>query len=367
MRVTTLSALFVSVLSACGVAHDGEAYVPGDGMPEDEIECEPNVGSQILRRGPLVMTDIPTDLAIDGEGFFVLARGNDRFFTRHGAFRIDDDYLIDENGLRVQGLRDGALTDIIVDRLAATPAWPTTRVEITANLSPDPSQPSAQWDANDPATTSVFSQNVSVYDSLGVEHHVLVYFTKTAVPNTWEYHVLANGAEIEGATDQAVEFASGTLGFTTIGLLDTEIPMSQSPFTFIGAEPQPAIVFDFGPSITTDGAVEVGTRYGTRQFGGQNYVVGVSQNGLPPGAVSGFAVTSLGVIEGIVTNGSRIPLAQLALAVFDTPEDLVLAFDATVIEGEGSGAAQIGVPAERGRGLIESEKLESVTLVQVCR
>ena len=101
----------------------------------------------------------------------------------------------------------------------------TTTIAMSGNLSAG--SVARTFDIDDPIGTSSYSAGFQIFDSLGFAHGVTMYFTKTA-NNTWDYNVVGAASEFmvvstststDGLTDL---IASGTLGFTSRGLLDTE-------------------------------------------------------------------------------------------------------------------------------------------------
>ena len=154
-------------------------------------------------QGSFLGTGNTTDLAIGGDGFFVVNGSlngvHNNFYTRNGAFTLDQDGFVQNmDGLKVQGYAsDGAggvanaLSDLQVDTSSIQPNA-TTEMSIVANLDAEQAVSAVAWDPLDPSNTSDFSTAVTVYDSLGIEHQVEVYFQKTAAsPNaTWDLSLI---------------------------------------------------------------------------------------------------------------------------------------------------------------------------------
>ena len=321
--------------------------------------------AQVFNQGALLGTGIATDLAIQGDGFFV-TRGalqgiDSTFFTRAGQFHLDaQGQLVDPAGLRVQGYSADAngnigtvLGDLAVPPTAAVPPQATVNVDFSANLDGGATIPPA-WDINDPGGTSNFSSSVTVYDSLGGAHTVDVYFRQSAA-GTWEWHALVDGGEITGGTAGVPEEeASGTLTFTTDGYLDTETTAASS-FDFVGATPGQAIAFDFGDSITTDGGTG---QSGVTAYAAASSVSHIGQDGYASGALAGVQVGEDGVITGTFTNGERRTLGQVAVARFRNNEGLVRAGSGYWVAAEASGNPLIGEAGTGGRGSIAAGSLE---------
>jgi flagellar hook protein FlgE len=127
----------------------------------------------------------------------------------------------------------------------------TRTLTIVANLDPNATPPAETWDPQNPNTTSNFSTSMTIMDSLGVGHQVSVYFVNVA-PYAWQYHALANGAEVQGQIPtQNVEFAAGSLGFNTNGALQSSSSTGGS-IVFIGAQPL-MLDLKMGTAIDTGG------------------------------------------------------------------------------------------------------------------
>jgi flagellar hook protein FlgE len=319
---------------------------------------------QMWAQGALMTTDSPTDLALNGSGFFVVEGSvggvEGRYFTRAGQYQVDaDGYLVNGDGLRLQGYPAddtgaiaGTLGDLQIEG-GTLPASATTSIEMSANLDADAEVP-PPFDPNDPAGTSNFSSTVTAYDSLGNPHEVTVYFRKSG-PNSWEWHAMADGAEITGGTPGTpTEGASGTLTFTSDGELDTETTTSSS-WDFEGATPGQTIDFDFGDSITTDGGTGLA---GTTQYASPSSVTALTQDGYGAGEVAGISIAQDGTITGVFTNGQRRVLGQVAVADFASVDGLERAGQGLWVETEDSGEALVGAAGSGGRGAVVAGALE---------
>ena len=194
---------------------------------------------------------------------------------------------------------------------------------------------------------------MSVYDSLGNSHQVSVYFVNTA-PGTWDYHELANGAEVQGGTaGQNIEIGSGTLTFDTNGALVSNSP-SGGTVSFNNAASQ-AITLNLGTPTSTGGT----GLDGITQFGGEGSVISAQkQDGYASGALSGVQVGQDGTINGVYTNGQSIPVAQLAIAKFPSDQGLAAAGGGVWSATTNSGQAALGAAGSAGRGAIVSGSLE---------
>jgi len=336
---------------------------PGSGATMSKI-------SRTFVQGTMLTTDSPTDLAINGSGFFVV-RGqtagiNGNFYTRAGQFTLDKDgRLVNPGGMVLQGYLtdpvtgeiDNQLTDLEVANSVLPPAV-TTTVDISANLDSTATVPPA-FDPANPGTTSNFSTAITVYDSLGNAHRVDVYFSKTA-DNEWDWHALVDGGELTGGTPGvAEECAAGHLEYTTDGLLDTETVTTASDFDFIGATQSQVIDFDFGDSITTDGGTGL---EGSTQFAAGSSIRSQEQDGYATGTLAAVGVQGNGDVMAVYSNGEQQLVGKVALATFEAETDLARAGSNLWAETDYSGEARVGEASTGSAGSITSGALEQSTV-----
>jgi flagellar hook protein FlgE len=321
---------------------------------------------QMWSQGALVTTDSPTDLAISGQGFFIVKgnlQGTDtQYYSRAGQFHVDNNgILVNSDDLRLQGYSaapDGtmgvALGDLEVTG-STIPANPTTQVQLSANLDSEETVKAATFDPLNAADTSNFSQNVTVYDSLGASHEVTMFFHKSA-PNTWDWHAVTSSTDLAGGTTPATptEVASGALTFTTDGALDTETTNTSS-WNFVDATPNQTITFDFGTSITTDTGTGLD---GTTQFASKSTPVGLTQDGYSAGEVASISISEDGTITGAYSNGQHRVIGQVATADFANVDGLDRTGNNCWLETQTSGQPLIGGADTGGRGGIVSGALE---------
>lgn len=320
---------------------------------------------QMWAQGAMVTTDSPTDLAISGDGFFVVAgnqQGTDgRYYTRAGQFHVDKDgKLVNVENMRLQGYTanpDGTMGSSIGDLVVSggtVPANPTTNVDISVNLDASTPIDTNAFDPTNPTKTSAFSQNVTVYDSLGSAHELTVYYHKSA-DATWDWHATVAATDVGGQpTDPPTEVASGDLTFTNTGALNSDT-INTNTVTFVGAAQQ-TINFDFGTSITDD---PTSTGQGsTTQFTSQSVPLELRQNGYAAGSVAGISIGGDGTITGVFSNGQQRVLGQVATADFANVNGLERTGNGLWIESQASGQALIGGADAGGRGAIVSGSLE---------
>jgi flagellar hook protein FlgE len=210
-------------------------------------------------QGTVNRTENITDLAVNGNGFFAVETNFGRGFTRDGSFHFNKDgELINGDGYKVLGFKaneDGSkiTTKVAPVRLANTtiPAKATDNVKVMMNL--DSRAKVQQFDPANPEKTSQFNSAVTVYDNVGTQRLVTVYFNKAA-DNLWEYHAMIDGKDAAGGEEgKMIEMANGQLQFDTNGKLQNELP-GLNAFSFAdGAAPNQQVKLDFGESLTEGG------------------------------------------------------------------------------------------------------------------
>ncbi|MEZ4432988.1 MAG: flagellar hook protein FlgE [bacterium] len=357
----TSRAHFEDLISEFIVGTTGSNQI-GRGVTLQRIE-------KLFAQGSFQNTGVPTDLAISGDGFFVLngtAEGRSQnLYTRNGAFRFDDEgYLINQSGYRVQGQNadgTGQLSslqeDLRITRKHLEPN-PTGQVEIFANLRPD-DPITGPFDPNDPDATSSFRTTIVAYDSLGNPHEVTIFGSRTAA-NTWEMNASVDGGELVGGvagTPQVIPL--GVLTFDDAGALVDENVPDPINFDWLGAQ-QGQIGFDFGDAINDGGTGRGGSSQWNRVT--ESIANFVSQDGFGTGELDGIAIDDQGLILGGFTNGRTQVLGRVQLARFEDPTELAVVGGNNFIETASSGSPLVGTARSGGRGAIISSALELSTV-----
>jgi len=313
-----------------------------------------------LTQGSFETTGNVLDLAIDGEGFFMVNDGTGDFFTRAGVFGTNKDgFIVNPEGMMLQGFVadaggtiTGTLGGIQLKSNISDPN-PTSSVVVNSNLDSRANTIVGGFDVNNPVATSNHSNSLTVVDSLGRSHLVTTYYTKTA-NNSWDWNAVVNGADsASGATEVQ---AGGTLAFNNSGALFNEVTNAGTGFNFNGgAQAGQTIGFDFGTNIST----ELGSGLdGTTQYGVISSTSFQSQNGFAPGELQSVSIASDGLIEGLFNNGEARIIGQLAIATFNNPDGLNAQGSNLFGESFNSGQPNVGVGEAGGRGRTLSNSLE---------
>ena len=348
--------LFSDVLSASISSASGSSQV-GRGVQISTV-------STTFSQGSFQSTSNSTDLAIEGDGFFMVssAGSEEVLYSRNGSFSFDSDgYLTNAEGYLVQGklydengdLVGGDATDIQVDFDSQIPAHQTEELTLTTNLDSS-SDIITAFDITNPDDTSNYSTSTQIYDSLGDTHLVTTYFTKTA-DQTWEWHMTADSSELDSSIaglDDLTDIATGTLRFDSSGNL-----LSGETATTAAGD----IIWTNG----SDATQQVEMTFDTTQFSSSSIVISQSQDGYAPGEVVDVSIDDSGTVTASYSNGETIDIAMLTLATFVSPEGLSKQGGSLYAASSASGSASVGTAgASQGSIYTSSLELSNVDLAQ---
>ncbi|PLX91133.1 MAG: flagellar basal-body rod protein FlgF [Desulfuromonas sp.] len=308
-------------------------------------------------QGSFQSTSSDTDLAIEGDGFFMLSAptSDEMVYTRNGAFNFDaNGYLVNADGYRVQGqLFDadgtpggGDPEDIQIDLTSQVPAQETTNIVLTTNLNSGEEVISGGFDLSDPAGSSNYSTSTQIYDALGETHLATTYFTKTD-DQTWEWNTVVDSADLDpsvASSEELTVIGSGTLTFDDDGQLIGDNAFDLDTTTLMWAN---------GADSTQNIAIE----FDTTQFSSSSVVFSQNQNGYAPGEVVETSINSDGVVSVSYSNGETLDIATITLATFSNPGGLVKEGNSLYSASSYSGEPQIGTPGA-SQGIIYTNSLE---------
>lgn len=326
----------------------------------------------IFTQGNIDSTEKATDLAISGDGFFVLNGNDGTSYTRDGSFHFDKDgYLVTNDNQRVQGYTADDKGRIINEKgdiafpRAIIPARPSGTLNLTMQLDSRMDNAVKPWDPKDPVSSSQYSTGVEVYDSQGNKHLMNVYFRKTA-DRSWEWHGMCQGKEVVGGVPgEWAEVAAGTLGFNQEGRLDTEV-QTKTAFNFAGGALQnQQIKVDFGDALTTDKGIRTGMANsvkGSTQYGKESDIIIWNQDGAAAGNINNLSFADDGTLSALYSNGETRDLAQVVLAKFENGESMFKVGNNRFKESKDSGTPSVGKAGQAGRGKFYAKSLERSTV-----
>ena len=301
--------------------------------------------AQQFTQGNIDFTDNALDLAIGGEGFFVLSDNGARSYSRAGAFGIDNQgNVVNAQGQRLQaypfagnGLFNTGTPQDLQLTTGASPPAATTSASFGVNLPADAAAPiNPVFDPADPSSFN-HTTTVTVYDSLGAAHTATVYFIKDPVANTWNTQMEIDGNSVAGATP---------IVFAQDGSLQTPVS-GQMPLV------------PYNPGTGAADIVMTLNFATATQFGSAFGVNSLSQDGFTTGRLTGISVDPEGVVFARFTNGQSTSLGKLALANFVNTQGLQQLGDTAWGESFQSGDALLGEAGTASFGNIQSGALES--------
>ncbi|MGA7143530.1 MAG: flagellar hook protein FlgE [Desulfobacterales bacterium] len=387
---------FQDVLSQTVATTSGSAQV-GRGSSLADI-------SSTFSQGSFESTDSATDLAIGGEGFFVVRdpnNANNEYYTRAGEFRFDKDgNFVNPAGYIVRGWaldpttgQDyGSMTDITMSSFTSSPSE-TQKLTAITNLDSDatPKTPlglETAWDGSQStpiqSTSYEYQTTVKAYDSLGSTHDVTVYYD-AAGNGQWNYIVTCNPDEDvrTGAKDASNNLtagagllAKGTIDFvagsgTISGMTMDSFDPSTSAWTGVSPDTngylafQPEFISGGNPmSVELNiGARSVGSNWvpdslSSSQFSSASTTIFQSADGYGAGDLQSVSVDTDGVITGQYSNGQVLPLYRVALAKFQNNDGLFKVGGNLWRETRLSGDPITGTPGSNGTGNISANSLE---------
>ncbi len=336
--------VFSDLLSA-NISGSGGTSQVGRGVSMSTVD-------QIFSQGTFETTENSLDVAIEGDGFFILKEldNSTAFYSRAGAFRFDDDgFLVNPEGYRVQGmaydtagnLAAGDAGDIEVTSSGLIAGNVTTEVTLTTNLDArEPELVFADFDLNDPATYN-YSSSVQVIDSLGNPQLLTTYFMKTGV-NTWSWAWSAEKAD--GSGDIMTDSYEDALEFNTDGVLLNSVtdPPTDTTGTITSTGIPPALDYLSWNNGTTD--TDIVLTFDTTQFNSKSAVISLDQNGYGSGNLLGVDIDQDGLVLASYSNGEQVKIAQLVLGRFVNPNGLQLTGKNLYVATTESGPPRTGLP-----------------------
>ena len=343
----------------------------------------------VFTQGNLQSTGITTDLAIQGNGFFILKNGDESFYTRNGAFSLDRDGTLvnPANGLRVQGWMARELngemivqtaaspTDLIIPVGSKDPAKETANINYACNLNKN--TPEIQEGASEAdVAKGTWNTEQKIYDSFGNEHLLSISFTRVVGnPNQWQATVNIDPTNSEttqtriglGTTDGMAN--TFIVNFDNYGLLES-VTDSAGNIT----NPEGQVVLQASYTVPESNPDAEGVPYrqtmninlGTigsavntvTQSASKSTTKAYYQDGYTLGYLDTFKIDSTGTITGVYSNGTNRTIGQIALATFTNNQGLEKAGDNTYMESINSGMAKIGESGVAGNGSIMAGALE---------
>jgi flagellar hook protein FlgE len=340
------SASFASLLTSSGASGDVSGGVAASAR------------ANVTAYGLTETTSSATDLALSGDGFFVVSTGTDAaqtYYTRAGSFEIDDDGYLTSNGYYLTGWPTDAagtivgstaqsnLTAIDTDALSVYAAA-TTTIGLKGSL------------PSNAATDATFETELTLYDSLGATASATATWTKTGT-YTWTLSV-ADPTDSDGNTIGTVTSDPITVTFNDDGSLASTDP-SPATLTVAGwssGAAESSITLDLGTAGKSNGVTQLSDNDGTLSV-----AMAPTQDGYAAGALTGISVEADGTVMASYDNGAEIAIFKIAVATFANANGLTEKSGSIYAASQASGAVTLHVAGSDGAGTIQNYTLEQST------
>ncbi|WP_062262602.1 flagellar hook protein FlgE [Endozoicomonas arenosclerae] len=309
--------------------------------------------AQQFSQGDRINTENSLDMMITGNGYFVVDQNGEKSFTRAGYFALDSDKnVVNNQGLNLQGyaadaagnILPGTLTDLKIGQ-SELPATATTSVTGSANLDSRNTVPGVgTFNPSDPNSYNN-TMAFNVYDSQGNPHTLSMYFVKDATPNQWTVNFQFDNATINDAGGTPI--SSQTITFNSSGQLATggtfSIPVPEATnASLVG-------VADMTMNIDLSTFSQLGSDFTVNK---------ATQDGFPPGQLTGLEVSKDGVLKALYSNGQSAVQGQIVLAAFPNDNGLIPSGDSLWSASFASGSPLFGAAGKGSMGQLQSAALE---------
>lgn len=330
------------------------------------------------KQGLLQGTTSQTDLAIVGDGFFIVNTnddpindGGDYLLTRAGSFTEDEDgNLVNNAGFFLQGWRTNS-SGAIINATTKDQLSSLETVNLAGFTSVSNPTTSATLAVNLPAnatTSSTQTTNLTIFDALGVDHLLRINWTKSAAANLWDYSIdITNkaGTTTTGVVTGTIEFdstdgtiedvdggglANGALAQTTVALDGVD---AGGPNHFGSGAGDSSITINWGTIGQSNGLSQLSRGYEATLL---------NQNGSSPSTLIAVEVDDEGIVTARFENGDTRPIYKLAIGSVPAATELKSENGNAFSLSSRSGDLLLTEAGLQGAGLIESSALESSTV-----
>lgn len=311
--------------------------------------------SPLMTQGGFENTGVATNVAIQGNGFFVVGSGTAESYTRAGNFTFNaDGMLVTADGLPVQGyttsngaggiVTGGALSNIVIPPGTLLAPVATTQFNTTSNLNAAA------------AVGDTFTSSVQIVDSLGTTHVATITYTNTGA-GAWSYDITVPGQDITGGTagtPKSLLTAPGSVTFNSAGALATVNTATPANVTIAG----PAWANGATAGALTWNLLAANGTTSLTGFNAASATASVTADGSVAGAIDTISIDGEGQLIASFGAGKTAVVAQLALATFNNAQGLVKLGSNRFGSSVAAGQPNIGAPGIGGRGNLVGNTLE---------
>lgn len=361
--------------TALGVTSDNIANLNTDGFKssrarfsdmfayandENENIAQPGGGVQVSdvqqnhSQGSVEFTQRELDFAIDGNGFFMTGTDeNDFQLTRNGSFNLDNEgFLVDQNGNRVLGLQEGSEVLGQIDMLEVeNGAAETNNFNISGNLDSRLEAADIPTDFdnfNELQSTASFSSTATVFDSLGNERDIQLYYfkneTEAGQGSSWDVRAYTDAEQLGGDPLTPQLLGQTTLQFDQFGVLEEDAEAS-------------AINFDAAWDGANNSNINIDLS-GLGQVATGSTISNFERDGQSAGRLESYDFGENGEIFGRLTSGQLIQIGTLQIGSVANVNGLDRQGANNFQVSNASGEIDFGDPNSGNRGTLRSGALE---------
>ncbi|MGB0719127.1 MAG: flagellar hook protein FlgE [Bdellovibrionales bacterium] len=332
-------------------------------------------------QGLIQNTGVSTNIAIGGQGFFVVTDDVNNqpagfTYTRNGDFSTNEEgLLINNEGMILLGQstdEDGSVTAANSGDLSSLEAIDFGAIGGTAQATT-----AVEMDINLPATSDLYTgapgdpeyvTAFEIFDGLGIGHTIEATFRKTAV-NTWTIDYtdpyrtdLGSGSTATGTIAPTTQ----TLVFNGDGSINTIDGAAAAPFNvaitgFTTSTGAADVTFelDLGTQNLFDGLTQFSSSISSEP---DIEIAKIEGDGVRFGKLSGVEIDDAGLVTALFDNGVRRPIYQIPIATFPNPEGLTNVFGTVFDENQNAGNLNLSRPGIGDAGNVIATSLELSTV-----
>jgi flagellar hook protein FlgE len=300
--------------------------------------------AQGFSQGDLETTNGSLDMALSGNGFFIVNNGTGNQYTRDGAFHENaNGYVVTADGSNLQvyppnaagGFNTSTLTNLQLNT-AQSAATPTSAITVSSNLPAGASVPVTTPFNPADSTSYNNASTLTVYDSQGGSHSATIYYVKTG-NNAWNANLYIDGNSA----------GTAAMTFNTAGTL---VSPANGNLSFTPVQPTNGASFPASMSLNVTNTTQFGTAYAPGT---------INQNGFQAGVLDNVTIGTDGVVTAIYSNNQTSQLGQIAVANFANLQGLQQVANNRWVATQSSGTAVLGTASVGQFGNIEQGQLET--------
>lgn len=300
--------------------------------------------AQQFSQGDLETTNGSLDMALSGNGFFVVNNGTGNQYTRDGAFHEDaNGYVVTANGANLQvyppttagGFNTSTLTNLQLNT-AQSAATATSTITVSSNIPSGATVPTTTPFSPTDSTSYNDASTLTVYDSQGGAHSATIYYVKTA-NNTWNANLYIDGNSA----------GTAAMTFNSAGALTTP---ANGNLSFTPVQPTNGASFPATMTVNVTNTTQFGSAYAPGTL---------NQNGFQAGVLDNVTIGTNGIVTAIYSNNQTTQLGQIAVANFANLQGLQQVGNNQWVATQSSGTAVLGTASVGQYGNIEQGQLET--------